>query len=65
MEKIIQFFNFALPCPEEIPGCQALREEYTREINEAKRRGGCGGCIERNFRNQYTLRLQSLLVEKK
>lgn len=64
MEQIFQFFNFALPCPEQIPDCQALREQYTREIQEAKNRGGCGGCIERNFKNQYIIKLQTLLEKK-
>lgn len=61
MEKIIQFFNSSLPCPPEIPGCEQLRADFLRDLDEAKRRGGCGSCIERNVRNAYTLKIQALL----
>ena len=61
MEKVIQFFNLALPCPAEIPNCEQLREEFQKEVNETMRRGGgCYSCVERRIRNAWTTRIQAL-----
>jgi len=60
MEKVIQFFNSALPCPEEIPNCEQLREEFQKEVNEGVQRGGCHSCVERRIRNAWTTRIQAL-----
>lgn len=63
MEKIIQFFNFSLPCPAEIKDCEALRQEYTSGLEAAKRGGGCPPCVERNFKNNYIVKLQNIMSQ--
>jgi hypothetical protein len=61
MEKIIQFFNFELPCPNEIPECERLRVEYTDNLNNLRRQGGCGACTENKIKNEFILKLQKLI----
>lgn len=58
MEKVIQFFDYSLPCPEEVTDCQGLRNQYSAELEEARKKGGCPPCIERNLRNKYILTIQ-------
>lgn len=57
----MQFFNYNLPCPLEIPECEHLRNQYSSQLAQLKAKGGCGGCIERNFKNQFILRLQEII----
>ena len=61
MEKIMQFFNSALPCPGEIPECDGLRVKFLNELDELKRRGGCSKCAENNLKNKYILKLQEFI----
>jgi len=61
MDQIMQFFDLARDCPAEIPNCQNYRNEYVRELNELKLRGGCGTCIEKQLKQGYMLTLQALL----
>jgi hypothetical protein len=61
MEKIMQFFNFELPCPSEIPECDRVRIEYVDELNNLKRQGGCGSCAENKLKNRFIIRLQAIL----
>jgi len=60
MEKILIFFEVNQPCPSEIPDCDNLRLQYVTELNDLKRRGGCGTCAERQLRQNYITRLQQL-----
>lgn len=55
------FFDFAQPCPSEIPNCQELRHEFGQDFDRVRKGGGCGTCAERNLRQQYIVRLQELL----
>lgn len=55
MELQQQFFDFELPCPEEIPNCNNLRKQYTEELSTLKSSGGCTSCLERNLRNKYIM----------
>jgi hypothetical protein len=64
MEKIMQFFNLDLPCPDEIPDCQHLRNKYVEELGRVKARGGCGSCMERKLKNDFILRLQEILIKR-
>lgn len=54
------FFDFNAPCPEDIINCSEVREQYKKEWEELKRRGGCGGCMERSLRNKYIVLVNSL-----
>jgi hypothetical protein len=49
---ISEFFNFNGPCPDKIPNCQQLREDYAREIEE-KRASGCRSCEETRIKTKY------------
>lgn len=64
MEKIIQFFDLNLPCPDVFPDCQHLRNQYAEQLGIARSRGGCGSCIERRLKNDFILRLQEILKLK-
>jgi hypothetical protein len=65
MEDITsKFFDNSQPCPDEIADCQALREEFNRTLDAAKRNGGCSACAERNIRNGFIARIQSTLTPK-
>jgi hypothetical protein len=62
MEDIAnKFFDNNQPCPQEIKDCQSLREEYNRTLDALKRRGGCSSCAERNLKNGFIAKIQSLL----
>ena len=61
MDEIMKFFDFAQPCPQSIKDCELIRSEYGRDLDEARKRGGCNTCIERNLRQQYIIKLQALL----
>lgn len=60
MEKIMQFFNFSMPCPSEFPNCEALRVEYIDGLEALKRQGGCGKCAENKHKNNFIIKLQNL-----
>jgi len=55
MELQQQFFDFELPCPEEIPHCSNLRIQFAEELSTLKSSGGCTSCLERNLRNKYIM----------
>ena len=48
------FFDFEKPCPDYIPNCEKLREEYKKELETYLSQGYCGGCVERSIKNKYT-----------
>jgi len=60
----MKFFDFSQPCPQNIQNCEMVRGEYARELDEMRKRGGCGSCIERNLRQQYIVKLQNLLNQQ-
>jgi hypothetical protein len=47
------FFNFDLPCPNEVVNCENIRAEYKSELDKYKAQGACNSCIERSLRNKY------------
>lgn len=64
MEKIMQFFNYSLPCPSEFSNCEALRVEYQDNLERLKRSGGCSKCAENRIKNDFIIKLQNLLANK-
>lgn len=52
-EDQINFFIKDKPCPESIPNCSSLREEYFLELQKHVSNGACNSCIERSLRNKY------------
>lgn len=60
----LKFFDLNAPCPEDIINCNSVREQYKNEFEDVKRRGGCGGCIERALRNKYIAILAALIKKK-
>ena len=63
MDKIMQFLDLIQPCPAEVPDCEQLRREYVKDHEDMKKRGGCGQCMERNFKNQWIVKLQGILQQ--
>jgi len=61
MDDVLQFFEINQPCPNSIPDCDALRLQYVTEVNDLKKRGLCGSCVERNTRNKYLVIVQEKL----
>lgn len=61
MDTIMQFFDLVRQCPAEIANCEQLRRDYVNEHDDMKRKGGCGQCMERNLKNNWIVRLQSLM----
>lgn len=62
MEEITSnFFNTSLPCPNEIPDCQNLRQEYLQTLDSLKRRGVCSSCAERTLKNNFTNRIKIII----
>lgn len=58
MEEIARkFFITTEPCPQEIPDCENLRQEYLTTLDSLKRSGGCNSCAERNLKNTFTARI--------
>jgi hypothetical protein len=55
------FFSMSEPCPQEIPDCANLRQEYIHTLDGLKRKGGCNSCAERNLKNTFINRIKSLL----
>lgn len=54
MEELqANFFNLEQPCPDVIPDCLRLRNEYVDELNKYKEQGICSSCIERSLRSKY------------
>lgn len=52
-EDQLEFFLKDKPCPESIPNCTSLREEYFSELERHRSSGACSSCIERTLRNKY------------
>lgn len=62
MEDIAsKFFNTLTDCPNEIPNCENLREEYVRSLDAMKVKGACSTCAERGLRNNFLSRLKTIL----
>jgi hypothetical protein len=53
LERIENFFNGDKPCPEDIPNCAQLRQEYIDTFERIKTQGGCSPCKIRGIRNHY------------
>jgi hypothetical protein len=49
---IEEFFNFNGPCPDKVPNCQQLREQYQKDI-ETKRATNCKTCDETRIKVKY------------
>jgi hypothetical protein len=49
---INEFFDLNQPCPDKIPNCQQLREQYQGELR-VKRNTGCKSCDETKVRVKY------------
>jgi len=49
---ITEFFALEQPCPNKIPNCQQLREQYLTEIEEA-RVAKCQHCDETRIKVKY------------
>jgi hypothetical protein len=64
MEKIMQFFNYSLPCPVEFANCEALRVEYQDSLEQLKRSGGCSKCVENRIKNDFIIKLQNIMANK-
>lgn len=47
------FFNFDLPCPEQIHNCAELRVQYKNEMDRMKAMGMCSGCIRTSLQKKY------------
>jgi hypothetical protein len=60
----LQFFDLEKPCPESIMNCETLRLQYKKEHEELKRRGGCGGCIERALKHKFFSIISALTVKQ-
>lgn len=59
----LQFFDLEKPCPSTIMNCEAIRSQYKKEYDEMKRRGGCGGCIERALKHKFFAVISALQVK--
>lgn len=46
------FFNIETKCPNNIPNCEALREQYIRELNEMLP-SGCSNCTVGKLKVKY------------
>ena len=49
---IAEFFALEAPCPDKVPNCQALREQYKKDI-QAVRNANCRPCAETRIRVAY------------
>jgi hypothetical protein len=49
---LIQFFDDDFPCPEQIPHCERLREEYKRELKKLSA-AGCSQCQKTGLKSKY------------
>jgi hypothetical protein len=53
MSNLIEdFFNFNQPCPDTVPNCQELRNQYQKDI-QLVRDYGCRPCAETRIRVKY------------
>jgi len=59
-EDQLSFFNLEAPCPDSIIGCETVREQYKKELEDLKSRGACGGCAERSLKNKFIAIIGSL-----
>ena len=60
----LDFFNFEISCPEEIPNCESLRQEYKTELEKYKSQNICNACIERSLRNKYLTFIMATVNKK-
>jgi len=51
LTEIFAFFNKDKPCPEEIEGCEELRTQYFKEINDVHK--GCANCNQVAVRDKF------------
>jgi hypothetical protein len=49
---INEFFDFNGPCPDNIPNCQGLREQYQKDI-QTVRNANCRPCAETKIKVKY------------
>jgi len=49
---ISEFFDFNGPCPDNVPNCQELREQYQKDI-QTVRDYGCRPCAETRIKVKY------------
>jgi len=49
---INEFFDLNKPCPDKIPNCQQLRDEYQKALDE-KRASRCSACEELKIKTKY------------
>jgi hypothetical protein len=64
MEDITRlFFDSNEKCPPEIPDCANLRLEYLNTLDGLKRNGGCSSCAERQLKNSFIKRIESLITK--
>ena len=55
-----KFFNINESCPNKIPNCQELRNEYIKTLDSLKI-NGCAPCAERGLKNKFITRLTDSL----
>lgn len=53
MSSPVDFFNLDAPCPNDIPDCEALRENYKKELNDLQSIPGCSGCKINALKSKY------------
>jgi len=58
MDKLLQFFDFAQPCPSEIVNCEEILKMYALEAERLKATPGCWGCKEKGLKSKYMAQLQ-------
>ena len=49
---ISEFFDLTRPCPDRVPNCQQLREQYQKDI-QLMRDYGCRPCAETKIKVKY------------
>lgn len=57
----LDFFNFNLPCPKEIPNCEEYRKEYYSKVKFVESLGVCTPCEVTNIKNYYIILFKELL----
>ena len=50
---ILEFFDFAKPCPKEIPFCEDFRKKYQDELSKLTSGGGCSTCKKNSLKAAY------------
>lgn len=57
----LDFFNFEVPCPEQIENCEELRMEYLKRVKFVQKLGVCTPCEVTNIKNYYIILLKGML----